>query len=145
MEALTQKSPFDASMLTRFRKRITSKILAEVNHVIIGRPRVKEDGDDRSGDGSGSSGENDGTLILDAACVSENICFPTDASLLNKDRLHAKAIIDVLHEHGFAGDGPKPRTYRKKAKNRCNSFSKSCKKTQKSIRKAVRQQLGYLC
>ena len=45
-------------------------MLAEVNDIIIGRPRVKEDDDDSNGSsGSGTSDENDGTLILD---VCEN-------------------------------------------------------------------------
>ena len=60
-------------------------MLAEVNDIIIGRPRVKEDDDDSNGsDGSGTSDENDGTLILDATCAPQNIRFPTDASLLTK-------------------------------------------------------------
>ena len=145
LEAFTQRSPFDASMLTRFRKRITPLMLAEVNDVIIGRPRVKEDDDDSDGSGgNGTSDGNDGTLILDATCAPQNIRFPTDASLLNEARLNAEAIIDILHAHSLTGEGPKPRTYRREAKNRYNSFSKSRKKTQKSIRKAIRQQLGYL-
>ena len=41
-------------------------------------------------------------------------------------------------------DGKKPRTYRKKARNAYNSFSKSRKKTKRSVRKAVGQQLRYL-
>ena len=119
-------------------------MLAEVNDIINGRPRVKEDDDDSNGSGgSGTSDENDGTLILDTTCAPQNIRFPTDASLLNEARLNAEAIIDLLHAHGLTGEGPKPRTYRREAKNRYNSFSKSRKKTQKSIRKAIRQQLGY--
>ena len=58
LSAFTQKSPFDASMMTRFRKRISTKTLQEINDIIIGRPKEKEDddGDDRSS--SGGSGEN---------------------------------------------------------------------------------------
>jgi hypothetical protein len=40
LEAFTHKSPFDQSMMTRFRKRISTKTLQEVNVIIIGRPRV---------------------------------------------------------------------------------------------------------
>ena len=85
-----------------------------------------------------------GTLILDATCAPQNIRFPTDAALLNEARLNAEEIIDVLHENELTDGKKKPRTYRKKAKRQYNSFSKCRKKTKKSIRKVIRQQLGYL-
>ncbi len=147
LEAYTTKSPFDASMLTRFRKRIPLKMLEEANDIIIGRPKPKKKSsdDDRDNNGSGgSSGENKGTLILDATCAPQNIRFPTDASLLNEARLNAERIIDTLHGKGLTDEGVKPRTYREEAKKRYNSFSKSRKKSKKSIRKAIRQQLGYM-
>ena len=143
--AYTQKSPFDASMMTRFRKRISTKTLQEINDIIIGRPKEKEDDDsDDHNSSGGGSGENKGTLILDATCAPQNIRFPTDASLLNEARLNAEEIIDVLHENGLTEGKKKPRTYREKAKRQYNSFSKCRKKTKKSIRKVIRQQLGYL-
>ena len=147
LEAYTTKSPFDASMLTRFRKRIPLKMLEEVNDIIISRPKQKkktsdDDTDDRGR--GGSAGDNEGTLILDATCAPQNIRFPTDASLLNEARLNAERIIDTLHGNGLTDGRVKPRTYREEAKKRYNSFSKSRKKSKKSIRKAIRQQLGYL-
>ena len=102
--AFTTKSPFDASMLTRFRERIPLKMLEEVNDIIIDRPRAKknspDDDTDDKGNG-GSSGENGGTLILGATCAPQNIRFPTDASLLNEARLNAKRIINTLHGNGL--------------------------------------------
>lgn len=147
LEAYTTKSPFDASMLTRFRKRIPLKMLEEVNDIIISRPKQKkrtsdDDTDDRGR--GGSAGDNEGTLILDATCAPQNIRFPTDTSLLNEARLNAERIIDTLHGNGLTDGRSKPRTYREEAKKRYNSFSKSRKKSKKSIRKAIRQQLGYL-
>ena len=76
-------------------------------------------------------------------CIPQDIRFPTDASILDECRSSAEAIIDTLHKIGMT-DGKKPRTYRKKARNAYNSFSKSRKKTRRSIRKAVGQQLRYL-
>lgn len=35
--AFTQKSPFDANMMTRIRKRISTRTLQEVNNIIIGK------------------------------------------------------------------------------------------------------------
>ena len=147
--------PFDASMMTRFRHRITAEMLAWVNDRIIGR---KEEPDTKDDDNNGGTGgqddetkdnentveeENEGTIILDATCAPQNIRFPTDASLLNEGREKAEEIIDTLHEMGLS-EGKKPRTYREKARRRYNSFSKSRKKTVKTIRTAIRHQLGYL-
>ena len=144
LKAFTQKSPFDQSMMTRFRKRISTRTLQEVNDIIIGRPPERDDDHDDNDNNDSSSGGNEGTLILDATCAPQNIRFPTDASLLNEARLNAEAIIDVLHENGLTEGKKKPRTYREKAKRQYNGFSKSRKKTVKSIRKAIRRQLGYL-
>jgi Transposase domain (DUF772). len=146
--------PFDSSMMTRFRQRITPEMLAWVNDQIVGRKaeRDKQDKDDGSGNGSqgdeneGSENaeeENEGTMILDATCAPQNIRFPTDASLLNEAREKAEEIIDDLHGMGLS-QGKKLRTYREKARRQYNSFSKSRKKTVKTIRIAIRQQLGYL-
>ena len=146
--------PFDSSMMTRFRQRITPEMLAWVNDQIVGRKaeRDKQDKDDGSGNGSqgdeneGSENaeeENEGTMILDVTCAPQNIRFPTDASLLNEAREKAEEIINDLHGMGLS-QGKKPRTYREKARRQYNSFSKSRKKTVKTIRIAIRQQLGYL-
>ena len=141
------KCPFDASSMTRFRQRLTTELMVWINDFIIGRD------DDNHSDGSGGTGgeggaaeqelKRQGTLILDATCVPQDIRFPTDASILDECRSSAEAIIDTLHEAGMT-DGKKPRTYRKKARNAYNSFSKSRKKTKRSIRKAVGQQIRYL-
>ena len=153
-----QTAPFNATMMVRFRQRLTPEMLQDINDVIIGRKKpediVKKDEDqdkDHHDDGgSGSKPEeqpsespNEGTLILDATCAPQAIRFPTDTSLLNEARLNSEEIIDALHEAGLT-DGKKPRTYRKKAKNQYNSFSKARKKGAKKIAKARKQQLNYL-
>ena len=157
--------PFDPSIMSRFRQRITPEMLAWVNDQIIGRQQAeeKDDGDqddsnkDDSNPPDGGGDEtlpaqadekmeepvNEGTLILDATCVPQNIRFPIDSSLLNEAREKTEEIIDILHELGMT-EGRKPRTYRKVARKQYNSFSKARKKTGKMIRKVVRQQLGYL-
>ena len=146
--------PFDSSMMTRFRQRITPEMLAWVNDQIVGRnakqdknenDRPNGDGghDDEKQDDETKEEKNEGTIILDATCAPQNIRFPTDASLLNEAREKAEAIIDELHDMGLS-KGKKPRTYREKARRKYNSFSKSRKKTVKTIRAAIRQQLGYL-
>ena len=96
--------PVDASMMTRFRQRISTEMLAWVTNEIIGRraaAKRKKKEEDHKDDNPGSTGdnaqeedkdgrseeENHGTLILDATCAPQNIRFPTDASLLNEARL----------------------------------------------------------
>ena len=155
--------PFDPSMMTRFRQRITPEMLAWVNDQIIGRKteddeKYDDDNDTSSNEDNDTDNniENDeskenaaaeekceGTLILDATCAPQNIRFPTDASLLNEAREKAEEIIDNLHEMGLS-KGKKPRTYREKARRKYNSFSKNRKKTVKLIRKTVKEQLSYL-
>ena len=159
-----QTAPFDPSMMSRFRQRLTKKMLQDVNDVISGRKTAKQiaaeaeehDGghDDDSGEGTGGSGgegsqaevkdeRNEGTLILDATCAPQAIRFPTDTSLLNEARQNTEGIIDTLHAAGLT-DGRKPRTYRIVAKKQYNGFSKSRRKTNRSIRRTKRQQLNYL-
>ena len=159
-----QTAPFDPSMMSRFRQRLTAEMLQDVNDVISGRKTAEqiaaesedhdEDHDDHSGEGTGGSGEdgsgsetkeapNEGTLILDATCAPQAIRFPTDTSLLNEARQNTEGIIDALHAAGLT-EGRKPRTYRVIAKKQYNGFSKSRRKTGRSIRRTRRQQLNYL-
>ena len=163
--------PFDPSMMTRFRKRITPEMLNWVNDQVIGRKAAEEkeetttndEPDDEPPSNSSDGGSpmqeqltiddvckesqkkvpNEGTLILDATCAPQNIRFPTDTSLLNEAREKTEEIIDALHEEGLS-DGKKPRTYRREARRKYNSFSKARKKTGRMIRKAKKQQLQYL-
>lgn len=148
-----QTAPFNATMMTRFRQRLTTKMLEDVNDVIIGRKTVedllaedaKEDDDHNDDEPPTQSTEapNEGTLILDATCAPQTIRFPTDPSLLNEARLNTEDIIDTFHNAGLT-DGKKPRTYREMAKNQYNSFSKTRKKSKKQINRVKKQQLQYL-
>lgn len=154
-----QTAPFDPSMMSRFRQRLTPEMLQDVNDVISGRKtaeQIADESDDHndSGDGSAGSGSeggqsetkdepNGGTLILDATCAPQAIRFPTDTSLLNEARQNTEGIIDTLHAAGLT-DGRKPRTYRIVAKKQYNGFSKRRRKTNRSIRRTKRQQLNYL-
>ena len=114
-----QTAPFDPSMMTRFRQRLTPEMMQDVNDVIIGRKtaeqiaeeadrRDDDSGDDSSGGGNGACQEpeeeeapNEGTLILDATCTPQAIRFPTDTSLLNEARRNTEGIIDALHAAGL--------------------------------------------
>lgn len=144
-EEYSSAPPFDPSMMTWFRERVTLEILAEVNDYIIGRKKKDEKEDPPSAGGTTDNGEkqHDGTLILDATCCPQNIRFPTDVSLLNEGREQLEGMIDSAHQAG-ATEGNKPRTYRNLARRDWLRFARDRKPTRKKIRKAIRQQLGYI-
>lgn len=80
--------PFVPSLLVEFRKRLTPEMLGDINEMIL-EYNTSDDDDDSSGmpsadDEENSSESNSGTLILDAACVPQNIEFPQDINLLNQ-------------------------------------------------------------
>ena len=60
-----QTAPFDPSMMSRFRQRLTPEMLQDVNDVIAGRKTAEQiadesDDHDDSGDGSSGSGSEGG-------------------------------------------------------------------------------------
>ena len=132
------KPPFDASMMTHFRKRITPEMLAQINEEIIQShlkrsiPKDKQD-DDLSG----------GTMVIDATCTPADVRYPTDLSLLNECREHSEAIIDTLWKQGTKS-GIKPRTYRKVARKNFLKSARSKRLSTSARRKFLRKQLNYL-
>jgi hypothetical protein len=87
---------------------------------------------------------NQGQLIIDASCAPADIRYPTDLSLLNEAREQTEAIIDVLYKSVRNAVAPKPRTYRQEARRAYLNVAKQRKVSRKTIRKAIRKQLGYL-
>lgn len=146
----TDKAPFDASTMTWFRKRLTPEILEEVNSYIINGDKKSKDDDDHRGPGrtnrcndeETSAVQNKGTLILDATCVPADIKFPTDVSLLNEAREKLENMVTRLHQQST--QSKKPRTYKKLARRDYLRFARSKRPTIKKIRRAIKQQLGYV-
>lgn len=152
LESFSNKAPMEASVLTLFRKRITSEMLSEINDYIIGQKETdNEDNNlfddsaktDKNTDAENNNTTNKGTMILDATCVPSDIRFPTDVSLLNEARESLEGIIDEQHEKGLT-DGKKPRTYRVIAHKEYMRFARNRRPAKKLIRKAIRKQLGYI-
>jgi len=152
----THEAPFDQSVITRFRKRVTPEMLSEINDIIIGRKKAdagsgeppQEGSSSGEGDPIGESnangeGSNEGTLILDATCAPQNIRYPTDMSLLNEAREKLEEMIDTAHAAGLC-DGKKPRMYRKQARRDYLRFARNRKPSKKLLRKSLRKQLGYV-
>lgn len=87
--------------------------------------------------------ERRGQLIIDATAVELEIPYPTDLGLLNEARLQSERIIDELWPFSRLG-GPKPRTYRQKAKDAYLSVARKRQRSHQAIRKGIKQQLQYL-
>jgi hypothetical protein len=84
-----------------------------------------------------------GALIVDASCTPCDIRYPTDLSLLNEARAHTEHIIDLLYAQVQEQVAPKPRTYRRKARQQYLQIAKQRQVKRKARRKAVGQPLRY--
>ena len=147
LHEFTTAAPFSASSITNFRKYITKEMLTEINEAMFGGDHDEEDkkhgGNDGKGGGlSGARPSNKGELLLDATCAPADIAYPTDVGLLNESREKLETIIDALHPH--TGAGIKPRTYRRKARQKYLQFIKQRKPGKAFVRKAIGQQLRYV-
>jgi IS5 family transposase len=86
--------------------------------------------------------ENQGTLVLDVACVPVDIRYPQDVSLLNEAGEKLETIIcRFCKAYGLA----LPRRYKRKARKNYLNFAKAKEHTHQKVRKAVRKQLGCVC
>jgi len=143
MEGYRDEAPFDASMMTHFRERLTLELLDRVNERVIENEHKKKEpnGTEQSGNEEGI--KNKGKLLLDATCAPQDIRHPSDISLLNEVREKTERIIDKLHAAG-GKQGKKPRTYRKKARSEYLTMAKKRRKGRKALRKSIRKQLGYI-
>ncbi|TCD46805.1 IS5 family transposase [Chlorobium sp. N1] len=141
-------APFDASMMTHFRKRLKHTDLAALQeellqrHLAAEKARLKaknEDDDDEGDDGS----VNKGRLIVDATCAPADIAYPTDISLLNDAREKTELIIDTLcamHPEGVT----KPRMSRRTARKEFLAVGMKKSLSRKALRKGLRKQLAYI-
>ena len=162
LPAFTHEAPFDASTITRFRKRVTPEMLQEINDIVIERAQAPKDAGASPDDppdnapptggqtpnagtnpGNESESANEGTMILDATCAPQNIRYPTDMSLLNEAREKLEATIDTMHRAGYT-QGKKPRMYRKRARWDYLRFARNRKPGLKFLRKSLRKQFGYI-
>ena len=79
--------PFNASLMTHFRKRFPAEVINRFNEKIIELGRADRDPDD-GGVASSKDGdeENSGTILMDATCAPADIKYPTDLNLVNDAR-----------------------------------------------------------
>jgi len=142
-ESFLETKPFDSSMMTHFRKRITDEMLTEFNDKLVGDHLEKNDQNISKNDDFDNDSDNSGTMIIDATCIPADIRYPTDLSLLNEAREKSESIIDELWT-GYENKGLKPRTYRIQARKHFLKNVRKKKITTTQRRKAIRCQLGYL-
>jgi len=143
------EAAFHPTMFVHFRKRFPEDILNQINDLIAQKAmeatskksKKNHDKDDDSTSGSGT--RNKGKLLVDATCAPEDINYPTDLKLLNKAREQSEQIMDTLHKAMPKGTR-KPRNYRQKARKAFLKVSKSRRVSLKTLRKALRKQLGFL-
>ena len=164
MREYTSKAPFGASTMVEFRKRFPPDAIAAILEASIPK-KTDEDHDDHSdpGDESGNregetkteTGEtepkgetaetgttmNQGSLIMDATCCPADIAYPQDFQLLN----HARELLEEIVHTTYKENGCKvPRMYPKLARKAYLNLSRSKKRSAKSIRKCVKQQLQFI-
>jgi hypothetical protein len=147
----SDSAPFDSSMFVHFRKRLTLELVGRINEAVVlcsdeqSEAETSSEVDDpEPEDDDDNLPPNQGQLILDASCAPGDIRYPTDLSLLNEARESTEAIIDVLYEPMRDDVKHKPRTYRKEARREYLSVTKQRKVRGKTMRKAIRKQLGYV-
>jgi IS5 family transposase len=143
-EEFTQDPPFDASLMVGFRKRYGEDGLQRLAEAIAlaSLPKSETETKPEPNDDS-EPPANQGKLIVDATCAPADIRYPTDTSLLNEAREKTDKIIDQLHAP-LVGETSRPRTYRVKARRCFVAFTKHKKPGRKKIRRARREQLGFL-
>jgi transposase, IS5 family len=157
LPSFTTQPVFDASLFVDIRKRLGGQEFEAFNQRIIEaseqikppqsrikreqKQKKKEDNDKDKNDGS-EKNNNRGTMKVDATVADQDITYPTDLKLLNTSRENLERIIDLLYPRSI--DGTKPRTYRRLARKHYLNIAKKKRKTNKQIRRGIREQLQYI-
>ena len=161
----SDKAPFEASMMVHFRKRLNLEIVGRINERIVKPPKEsgqkeieekqekkeeqkkkeeKLEEKDVEKEQKETEPANQGKLLLDATVAPSDIRYPTDIKLLNEAREQTEIVIDALYQQVKEQLPKKPRTYRREARTAYLQIAKQRKPNSKKIRKAMRQQLGYV-
>lgn len=146
LDRFTFEPVFDPSLFVHIRKRLGNAEFDRMNQLVIQKASKingkmdsskSEDGDDQPKE----EPKNKGKMQSDATIADANIKYPTDLNLLNESREKSEEIIDKFcAELGQE----KPRTYRREARKSWLNISKKKSKSNKEIRKGIKQQLSYL-
>jgi hypothetical protein len=172
--SFSDEEPFDASLFVEFRKRLGVEQINAINEKILNLSISQQEGvsanNKKENEPPGSTpttivenqeatqiGEEPallkpdeqpsaithcGQLIVDATACPQDISFPTDLNLLDNAREKSEELIDVLCKASL--HKRKPRTYRKIARKLYLKTAQKKVKSKKEIRRALRQQLGFV-
>ena len=151
--------PFTPSLFVSFRRRLGNKQFEELTNRLVAyvkdeevkkkhkKKSEKKKSEKKNNDSNSLSGlplgnANKGHLIVDATVSPADIKYPTDLDLLNEARQISELLIDLLYvpEKGKL----KPRTYRRVAHKKYLSATRIRKKSKKTLRKVIGQQLRYV-
>ena len=164
------KASFETSMMVHFCKRLNLEIVGRINERVVrpakalGQKEIEEEKDKKEEKIDKNSEEkeekleeqkvekeeketepaNQGKLLLDATVALADIRYPTDIKLLNEAREQTEIVIDALYPQVKEQLPKKPRTYRREARTAYLQIAKQRQPNSKKIRKAMRQQLGYV-
>lgn len=147
-------APFDASMMTYFRKRISVEMIRKINNTVFCQEALErldnaeesvDEADEESERLSLSEGAaNRGILILDATCCPADIHYPTDIGLVNHARELIEQMVDMLYSITPGCFKVKPRMYREIARKKYLVYSKKRSHSQRETRLCLRGGLQYL-
>jgi IS5 family transposase len=165
----SDRPPFEASMMTHFRRRLSLELVSQVNEAVVQRGlledqpaeenleaegvpqterevavRTETADEDSDDDPPEEAPPNQGQLLVDATVAPADIHYPTDLYLLNQARASSERILDKLWETVRQPGQRKPRTYRHQARRHFLTVAKKRRPTRRQIRKAIGQQLRYL-
>ena len=141
LEKYEQRSPFDSSMMTHFRKRFNAQDITDIDELLHSATRKKSDASNDDSDDEPPS--NKGSIIVDASCAPADIHYPTDLGLLNKAREKTEKIIDILWTHRSNVDEKvKPRTYREDGRKSFLSIVLQKRASKKKRRQVLEKQLN---
>lgn len=171
MTSFSNKAPFNASLFVSFRKILDHEQVNELFENIYKdyqaqckitdkdkppKNKINKKASNTSEHGVNEQQEIDhgsekakveithkGQLIVDATVCPQDITYPTDVKVLNEGREKSEKLIDILYE-GLNKQCDKPRTYRENARKDFLKIAQAKKPTYRTIKKAIRKQLGYL-
>jgi len=146
-KSFSVKPPFDASLMTAFRKRFPAELVNKLNLKIVNsklkRAAPGDGSDPDGGGGSKPEPENEGLLLMDATCAPADMKYPTDLGVVNDTRECSERLIDELRQ-ALPEKTLRPRTNCKVCRRRFLEITKLRRKGTSKLRGCLRFLLNAL-
>ncbi|SMN12564.1 hypothetical protein SPBRAN_1890 [uncultured Candidatus Thioglobus sp.] len=127
---------FSPTLFVEMRKKLGDQTFDEFSTTIMSVAHPAIDQEKRKGGAKETKPK--GKLKIDATVADQYITYPNDLGLVNQARIKTEKVIDELFELLRDQITVKPRTYRKLAHKRYLQEAKKKKKSEVSLRKAIR-------